>query len=115
MGGGVVEHRVDRLVGRDRALDGIEEADEFAVAVALHAAANHRAVKHAECGEQRGGAMRLVIVCHGLAAAGLDRQPGLGAVESLDLAVCIEREHHRVRRRIDIEPDDVDELGGKAL
>ena len=77
--------------------------------------ANYRAVKHAECGEPRGGAMPLVIVRHGLAAAGLDRQPGLGAVESLDLAVFIEREHHRVRRRIDTEPDDIDELGGKAL
>jgi hypothetical protein len=39
LGGIVVEHRVDQLAGRDPALDGVEEADEFAVAVALHAAA----------------------------------------------------------------------------
>jgi len=58
MGGLVVEHRVDHLAGRDLAVDGIEKADEFEVAVALHAAADHRPVEHAEGGEQGGGAPR---------------------------------------------------------
>ena len=52
MGGIVVEHCVDHLAGRHLALDSIEEADEFEVAVALHAAADHRPVEHAEGGEQ---------------------------------------------------------------
>ena len=47
VGGIVVEHRVDRLLGRDLAFDGVEEADEFEVAVPLHAAADHGAVEHA--------------------------------------------------------------------
>jgi len=51
---------------------------------------------------------------HGLAAPGLDRQPGLGAVERLDLAFFIERQHHRMGRRIDIEPNNISELVGKA-
>jgi hypothetical protein len=38
----------------------------------------------------------------------------LGAVKGLDLAFLVEREHHRVRRRIDIETDDVGELGGEG-
>jgi hypothetical protein len=40
---------MDQLAGRDFALDGIEEANEFAVAVAvaLHTAADHRPVKQA--------------------------------------------------------------------
>jgi hypothetical protein len=114
MGGVVVEHGVDQLTGGNRTLDGIEETDEFAVAVALHAAPDHRAVEHAERGEQGGGAVPFVIVRHGLAAPGLDRQSGLGAVERLDLALLVEREHHRMGRRIDTEPDDIDQLGGKA-
>src|SRR5499433_2146154 len=77
----VVKHRVDHLAGRDLALDGIEKADEFEVAVALHAAPDDGAVEHAERGEQGGGAMPLVIVRHGLAAAGFDRQPWLRAIE----------------------------------
>jgi hypothetical protein len=83
VGGVVVEHRVDQLAGRDLALDGIEETDELAVAVALHTAADHRPVEHAERGEQGGGAMALVIVGQGLAAPWFDRQSGLGAVERL--------------------------------
>src|SRR5205809_5277431 len=51
---------------------------------------------------------------HGLAAPGLDRQSRLGAVECLDLAFFVDRQHHRMRRRIEIEPDNVGELGGKA-
>jgi hypothetical protein len=38
----VVEDDVDQLASPDLALDGIEETDKFAVAVALHAAADHR-------------------------------------------------------------------------
>src|SRR5271169_5900478 len=76
VGGIVVEHRVDRLLGRDLAFDGVEEADEFEVAVALHAAADHRSVQHAEGGEQRGGAVPLVIMRHGLERPGLIGNPG---------------------------------------
>ena len=65
------------LAGRNLALDGIEKADEFAVAVALHTAADDGAVKHAERGEQSGGAAPLVGVRQGLAAPSLDRQSGL--------------------------------------
>jgi hypothetical protein len=54
-----------------------------------------------------GGAVPLVVVRHGPAAPGLDRQAGLGAVERLDLALFVNRQHHGVGRRIDIEPDDI--------
>ena len=76
VGGVVVEDDMDQLASRDLALDGIEKADEFDVAVALHAAANYGAVEHAEGGEQRGGAVPLVIVRHGLAAPGVIGSPG---------------------------------------
>ena len=90
VGGVVVEDDVDRLAGRDVAFDGIEKADEFDMAVTLHAAADDGAVEHAEGGEQGGGAVPLVIMRHGLAASGFDRQPGLGAIERLDLAFFID-------------------------
>ena len=60
MGGIIVEHGVDHLAGGHLALDSIEEANEFEVAVALHAAADHRPVEDAEGGEQGGGAVPLV-------------------------------------------------------
>jgi len=76
VGGVVVEDDVDRLVVGNLALEGVEKADEFDMAVALHAAADDGAVEHAECREQGGGAEPLVVMRHGLAASGLDRQPG---------------------------------------
>jgi hypothetical protein len=55
----------------------------------------------------RCGAVPLVVVGHRATAAGLERQPGLSAVECLDLRFFVNRQHHRVRRRINVEPDDV--------
>src|SRR5215472_11641423 len=114
VGGMVVEHRVDQLASWDLALDSIEKAVEFEVEMALHAAADHRAVEHAERGEQGGGAVPPVIVRHGLAAPRFDRQSRLRAIEGLDLALFVNRQHNRMGRRIDIEPDDVSELASKA-
>lgn len=59
--------------------------------------------------------MPLVVVGHGAEPSLLHRQAGLGAVERLDLALLVDRQHDGVSRRIDIEADDVaqlvDELG----
>ena len=45
VGGVVVEDDVDRLVGGNLALDSVEKADEFDVAVALHAAVQRRTAR----------------------------------------------------------------------
>ena len=98
------------LSGRNLRLDGVEEADELLMPMALHAAADDLAVEHVEGGEQRGGAVALVVMGHGAGASLLHRQTRLGAVERLDLALLVDREHDGMRRRIDIEADDVAEL-----
>ena len=77
----IVDDRVDDLAGRDRRIDGVEEADELLMAVALHVAADDGAVEYIEGGKQRGGVVALVVMGHGAAFAGLERQAGLGAVE----------------------------------
>ena len=64
VGGVVVEDHMDALAGRDIGLDGVEEADELLVAVALHAAPDDLALEHVEGGEQGGRAMPLVVVGH---------------------------------------------------
>ena len=73
VGGVVVEDDVDDLAGWHRRLNGVEEADELLVPVALHAAAQHGAVEHVESGEQGGGAMALVVMGHGSGPAALQR------------------------------------------
>ena len=90
--------------------DGVEEADELLMAMAGHVAADDGAVEDVQRGEERGRAVPLVVVGHRAGAALLQRQAGLGAVERLDLALLVDREHDGVRRRVDVEPDHVAQL-----
>ena len=113
MDGVVVEDRVNDLADRNFCLDGVEETDELLMAVTLHVAADDRAVEDIEGGEQRRRAMAFVIMRHRTGAALLHRQARLGAVERLDLALLINRQHDGVSGRIDIEPDNVLEFGGE--
>src|SRR5271169_2276086 len=83
VGGVVVKHHMDRLGGRDLALDSIEKANEFLMPVALHAAPDDLAFEDIEGGKQGGGAVSLVIMGHRGAAPLLHRQTRLGAVERL--------------------------------
>ena len=49
--------RMDQLAGRHLCLDGVEEADELLMAMALHVAADDVAFEDIEGGEQRRGAV----------------------------------------------------------
>ncbi len=39
--------------------------------------------------------------------------PGLGAIECLDLALLVDRQHDRVLRRVQVKADHVDQLFGE--
>src|ERR1700722_15226487 len=110
----VVDDGVDLLSRRHLRLDGVEEADELLVPVALHIAADDGAVEDVEGREQRGGTVAFVVVGHGPGAALLHWQAGLGAVERLDLALFIDREDDGMGGRINIETDDVAQLVDEA-
>ena len=114
LGGVVVENGVDELAGGHDRLDPVEEADEFLVAMARHALAGHRAVEDIERGEQRGRAVPDIIVGHRPGPPLLDRQARLSAVESLNLRLFVDRQHQAVGRRVEVQPDDVAQLGGKG-
>ena len=110
MGRVVVEDDVDGPVGGDLSLDLVEEADELLMPMLLHAAPDDLAFEDVEGGEQGSGAVALIVVGHGGGAPLLQRQARLSAVERLDLALLIDREHDGMLRRIDIEPDHVMQL-----
>jgi len=46
-------------------------------------------------------------MCHRPQTSRLQRQPRLRAVKRLDLRFLVDAEHDRMRRRIDVEADDV--------
>jgi hypothetical protein len=112
-GGVVVDDGVDGFSFRHLRLDGVEEADELLMAMALHAVFDNGAVEDIQRGEQRRGAVAFVVVRHGASAARLYWQPWLGAVECLDLALFIDREDDRMGGWVDIEADDILEFFGE--
>ena len=99
----VVDDGMDRLLDWYLRLDGIEEADELPVPVALHVAADDGTVEDVESCEQCGRTVASIVVGHRSSTAWLHRQTGLGAVEGLDLALLINREDNGMGWWIDIE------------
>lgn len=85
----VIENDVDGFVFRQFRLNGVEEANELLMPVALHVSTDHRSVENIEGGKQGGGAMALVIMGRRAGASFLERQARLGPVERLDLALLI--------------------------
>jgi hypothetical protein len=76
--------------------------------VAGHAFADDGAVEHVERREQGRGAVAFVVMRHCPAAALLHRQPRLGAVKGLDLALFIDRQHQGLVGRIEVEADEAE-------
>ena len=87
VGGIVVEDDVDGLLRWNSFFDGVEEADELLVAMALRTPADHLTFEHVEGSEQRSGAVTLVVMGHGAGATLLHRQTQLGTVQRLDLTL----------------------------
>ena len=114
MSGVVVENGVDDFACGDLSLDGVQEADELLMAVALHVLSDHRAIEHVQCGKQRRCAVALIIMGPRPASSLLERQARLGPVEGLDLAFLIHRDHHGVGRRRDIKTNNIVQFFGKG-
>ena len=66
VGGVVVDDDVDDLADGHLGFNGIEEADELLMPVALHAAADDLALEHVEGGEEGGRAVADVVMGQGL-------------------------------------------------
>jgi hypothetical protein len=77
------------------------------MAMALHALSDDLAVRAwwCRCACSRASSCPLRAL-HG--------QAGLRAVERLDLALLVYRQHHRVGWRIEVKPDDFADLGGES-
>ncbi len=105
--GVVVEDGMDRDAGGYRARDAVEESQELLMAMPTGVLADDRAGEHGQGGKQRRRAVAPGIMCHGGAAAFLQRQARLCAVKCLTVRRVIDRQHDRVSRRRNGEADDV--------
>src|SRR3972149_9534969 len=83
--------------------------------VAWHTIADHLTVAHPEGREQGGCAVAFVIVRHCPAAALLDGETRLGAVEGLDLTLLVDTQNQGLVRRIEIQSNYVVEFLHKVF
>ena len=109
--GVIVDDDVNCQFGGRSGVNNVEEANELLMAMAHHALVNDLAFEDVEGGEQGRGAVSLVVVGDCAGPAPLHRQARLGAVQRLDLALLINRQNDGVVGRIDIQADDVAQLG----
>ena len=81
--------------------------------MAVVAAVGHGAGRDLQGCEQCRGPVALVVVGGLLRQAGPDREDRLGAVERLDLGLLVHAQHDRVARRVQVQTDDIADLGLK--
>ena len=89
VGGVIIEDNVHGLVAGHAGIDRVQKADELLMPVLLHVAPDHGAVENVERCKQRSGPVTLVIMGHRAEPALFEREPRLGPVERLYLALLV--------------------------
>lgn len=89
-------------------VDGSKELDPLLMP--FHALADDDSLRDVEGREESRGAVAFVVVGHRSQTTGIDRQALLRSIERLDLALFVATEHDRVFRRIQVKPNDIDQL-----
>ena len=105
--GVVVGDQMQVEIGRGRRSIWFRNRMNSCGAMARHALADDGARLHVERGEQRRGAVPLVVVRHRAAAALLQGKPGWVRSSAWIWTLLIDRQHQCPLRRIDIEADDI--------
>src|SRR5271169_179983 len=101
---------MDSKIGRNGAIDLIQEFAELDGAMAWPALADDRPGGNVQSREKAGGAMAFVIVGAALDLAGLHRKNRLAAAQCLNLALLIHAQHQSVMWRVQIQTHDVPHL-----
>jgi site-specific DNA recombinase len=106
----VVQYQVQFEILRVLAIQLAQEPQELLVPVLEMNLAEDCAFEQVDGREQCRGPVALVVVSHGAAAALLERQARLCAIQGLDLALLVDAEHHRLLRWVHVEPDHIGQL-----
>ena len=109
MCGQVVEDHVDlsTAMGRDHL---IHEREEFLSAAASAASTHDFTGGGVQRREEVCGPMTGVVMGTLFDLGERHRQQGLCPIKGLDLGLFIDREHHGVHRRVEVQPDHIDHL-----
>ena len=106
----VVHDQMNIEIGRHTGVHALEKAQILLVAMAALADGQDLAGGDVQGGKEGRGAVAHVVVRDAFDVADAHRQQRLGSVQSLDLALLVDAEHHGLVRRVQIESDDVADL-----
>lgn len=111
----VVEHQMQREVAWCLSIQLFKKGKPLLVGVTLGSLAEHLAVEVAQRGEQCERAVAHIVVGGVAHMAHANGQSGQGTLQRLALALLIAAEDQRPVWRIEIQPDNIPELGLKVL
>src|SRR3954465_11065360 len=114
MGGVVIHDEMDVEFARHGSLDLVEELAELSSTVPSVAFADNPSSRDVEGGEQRCGAVPLVVMAPSCRLAGTHRQHRLTAVQRLDLGFLVHTQNNGVLWRRDVKADNVAHLGNEV-
>src|SRR5215469_9477469 len=92
---------------RHGSVEQAQKLEPFLVAMAFLTKPVHIAVGRIEGGEESSRAIAFVIMCQALAAPTLERQSGLGTIQSLDLTFLVHAQYQSVFGRVQIQANDI--------
>src|SRR5262245_11031437 len=95
----VVEDQMQCLASWKLTIQALQKPEELLVPMSWVALSNHSTFHHIERSKECRCAVALIVVSERTASAPLERQPGLSAIQRLNLALLIDAKHNRILRR----------------
>ena len=105
-----VENQMQFLARWELTVQPLQKPEKLLMPMPRVALPNHSSFHHIERSEERRGAVAFVVVRERAAAAPLEWQSGLGAIQRLHLALFIDAQHHGILRWSQLHPDAIREL-----
>ncbi len=106
----IIDHQMQIEVRGRLLVDLPQKLEEFLMPMAIHARADDRPREDVQRGKQRRGPVPAVVMRVRARASAFQRQARLGALQRLNLRLLVDAEHQRFLRRVQIQPDDVNQL-----
>lgn len=110
----IVQDQVEGHVSRELPVQSPQEAQELLVPVARETLPNHPPVQNIERRKKRGDTVPQVVMGHGSTAPLFYGQPGLGALQGLNLALLVNTQDNGLIGRVQVQPYDISELLGET-
>ncbi len=110
----VIQYQVQGNTLRELPVQMTQETQELLVPVSWETLSDHPPVQEIESREECCDPVPLVVMSHGSATAFLHGQPGLSALERLNLALFVHAQDNCLVGRIEIESNNISELLGEV-